>query len=272
VQSFLRALIPMLVAGVSAGCLGMDRAGSLPKKTAIRSQSLHVLTDNRLAKDHELLVDLNRLKKEVTNQLELPEAQQQVVVYLFGDEKRYRDYLAKEYPTLPPRRAYFVGTSKELAVYTYWGDRIQEDLRHEYTHGVLHAALKEVPLWLDEGLAEYYELKGPPGQVNREYVARLGQQLSQGWSPRIERLETLLTVDQMRREDYRESWAWVHFMLHSSDATRDVLVAYLRDLRTESQPVLLSARLRNEVPGMEARFASYVGSLGSIPVALSEAK
>ena len=49
---------------------------------------------------------------------------------------------------------------EDLLVYTYWGDRIQQDLRHELTHALLHSVLKDVPLWLDEGLAEYFEL--PP--------------------------------------------------------------------------------------------------------------
>ena len=31
------------------------------------------------------------------------------------------------------------------------------DLRHETTHAVLHGLLPMVPLWLDEGLAEYFE-------------------------------------------------------------------------------------------------------------------
>ncbi|GIT30210.1 MAG: hypothetical protein Ct9H300mP1_22560 [Planctomycetaceae bacterium] len=53
-----------------------------------------------------------------------------------------------------------------------------EDLRHEFTHGVLHSSLKRVPLWLDEGLAEYFEVVGPkPGGVNTEYPT--------GWPRRL---------------------------------------------------------------------------------------
>ena len=66
-------------------------------------------------------------------------------MYLFTNEAEYTQYLNATYPGLPKRRAYFVGTPRELAVYTYWGERIQEDLRHEYTHGLLHACLKQSP-------------------------------------------------------------------------------------------------------------------------------
>ena len=40
------------------------------------------------------------------------------------------------------------------------GDHLRTDLRHELTHALLHGVLKDVPLWLDEGLAGFFEL--PP--------------------------------------------------------------------------------------------------------------
>src|SRR5947199_3220316 len=80
------------------------------------------------------------------------------------------------YPDLPKRRAFFVaqprtvGGTDDLLVYTFWGDRVRQDLRHELTHALLHCVLKDVPLWLDEGLAEYFEV--PPGTdgVNPQHL------------------------------------------------------------------------------------------------------
>ena len=43
--------------------------------------------------------------------------------------KEYRKYIEETYPGLPFRRAYFIGTPDKLAVYTFWGDKIREDLR-----------------------------------------------------------------------------------------------------------------------------------------------
>jgi hypothetical protein len=186
---------------------------------------------------------------------------QAVVVYLFADEARYSQYLHTRYPMLPPRRAYFVGSAKELAVYTYWGDRIQEDLRHEFTHGVLHATLKDVPLWLDEGLAEYFEVSTQPVGMNREYAMNLAAGVATGWEPDLNRLESLESVDQMHKSDYQESWAWVHFMLEHSEDSRMVLTGYLHDLRTTSQPGNLSTRLRSTIPSADKRFLSHVAGL-----------
>ena len=235
----------------------------LPKLSTLENEHLHVRSDLKLPKDHPILRDLDGLRDEIADELNLPVQKQPVTVYLFSDELRYAQYLQTRYPLLPPRRAYFVGTAKELAVYTFWGERIQEDLRHEYTHGVLHASLMDVPLWLDEGLAEYFEVTSQPRGLNRDYAMRLAGNLSQGWKPDLDRLESLEKVDDMQKGDYMEAWAWVHFLLHHSDETRHVLVGYLHELRSDAKPGLLSKRLRDAIPTAEQRFAVHAASLTS---------
>ena len=248
----------------SAGCRATAPSlVGLPKGLAIENEHLLVRTDLKLPKDHPVLRDLDGLRDQIADELNLPVQKQPVTVYLFSDELRYAQYLQTKYPLLPPRRAYFVGTSKELAVYTFWGERIQEDLRHEYTHGVLHATLMDVPLWLDEGLAEYFEVTSQPRGLNRDYALRLASNLAQGWKPDLDRLESLEKVEDMQKADYLEAWAWVHFLLHHSDETRDILVAYLHDLRTTGTPGKLSVRIRREIPSAEQRFMSYASSLTS---------
>jgi hypothetical protein len=233
-----------------------------PAKHSVRSERLLVQSDFKLPKDHELITDLIRLRGHVSGHLQLPEQQKEVVVYLFTSELEYTRYLDATYPGLPKRRAYFVGTPRELAVYTYWGERIQEDLRHEYTHGLLHACLKEVPLWLDEGLAEYFEVIGPePGRINVDYAQNLTTLLGNGWRPDLKRLERLDKFEQMQRIDYQEAWAWVHFMLHSSPDTREILISYLTDLQTEPNPLPLSVRLEQNGLRVEDRFLNYIATL-----------
>ncbi len=244
-----------------AGCKVAQPPLGLPAKYTLENEHLVVQSDIKLSRNHELLKDLDHLRDEILSTLDLPVQKQPVVVYLFGDENRYAEYLRTRYPMLPPRRAYFVGSAKELAVYTYWGDRIQEDMRHEFTHGVLHATLKDVPLWLDEGLAEYFEVASQPTGMNREYAMNLAAGIATGWRPDIDRLEGLESVDQMQKADYQESWAWVHFMLNHSDESRLVLTSYLHELRTTSQPGPLSTRLRAAIPVADKRFLNHAGGL-----------
>jgi hypothetical protein len=235
---------------------------SPPAKHSVRSDRLLVQSDFQLPKDHPLIGDLVRLRGQVSEILHLPEQQKEVVIYLFAGEMEYTQYLDATYPGLPKRRAYFVGTPRELSVYTYWGKRIQEDLRHEYTHGLLHACLQQVPLWLDEGLAEYFEVIGSePGQINVDYAQNLVTLLGNGWRPDLKRLEQLDKFEEMQRIDYQEAWAWVHFMLHSSPDTREILVSYLADLETEADPVPLSVRLERNGLRVEDRFLNYIATL-----------
>lgn len=249
------------------GCRSLDKPQplvSLPAKHSVRADHLLLVSDFKLPKDDPIVDDLVKLRSHVTETLQLPEPRQDVVVYLFADEEAYRKYLDTVHPGLPPRRAYFVGTKKELAVYTYWGDRVLEDLRHEYTHGILHASLAAVPLWLDEGLAEYFEVPGTtPGAMNGDYPQQLAGAVSRGWRPDIWRLEGIDDFSQMQRLDYQESWAWVHYLLHASPDSRQELLAYIGDLRDAEHPPELSERLGSVEPSYPARFLGYVANLNA---------
>jgi hypothetical protein len=246
-------------------------AVNLPSRHSFTGEQLLVHSDVRLPKDHPLIADLAKLRRQIAETLELPIQDQPVTVYLFSDELRYSQYMKTAFPQLPPRRAYFVGTSKELAVYTFWGERIQEDLRHEYTHGVLHATLKEVPLWLDEGLAEYFEVAEEPAGMNRDYTLRLASAVENGWRPDLERLERLAGVEQMQKADYQEAWAWVHFLLHDGPESRTVLLAYLHDLEKSEHPPKLRDRLQAEIPAFEERLLQHASTLPRGAMATSSA-
>jgi len=257
-------LLPVVILACAlSGCSFARHATvHLPARHTIRAEQLLVRSDFELDATHPLIQDLVVLRKQVAASLNLPLESKPVTVYLFNDDATYHRYLQANYPGLPPRRAYFIGTPEELAVFACWGHQVQEDLRHEYTHGLLHAALPNVPLWLDEGLAEYFEVAGPsPGQVNREYATKLAAEVQSGWSPSLQRLEQLEKVEQMQRADYRESWAWVHFLLHGSPESKQVLVDYLQELRSGRPATQLSSRVRAGLRNPERNLRDYVVSL-----------
>jgi len=266
--SGLLACFVLTVLSIS-GCTFLNHRENrvaLPSKHVVRSDQLLVLSDFRISPQHELIHDLKQLRHQVYNQLELPVQKRPVTVYLFNNEQSYRRYLTERYPGLPHRRAYFFKTSDELAVFSYWGERIQEDLRHEFTHGLLHASLKNVPLWLDEGLAEYFEVAGTrPGELNGNYPAELTEKIGAGWKPDLHRLEGLEEFADLERLDYQEAWAWVHFMLHHTPDTREALLGYIHDLRTQDEPYALSNRLQVALADFDGRFVAYVASLNTFP-------
>ncbi len=175
--------------------------------------------------------------------------------------------MQSKYPNLPPRRAFFVaqprqlGGEEDLMVYTFWGDRIRQDLRHELTHAILHSVLKDVPLWLDEGLAEYFEMPSASAGLNSEHLAQLGRDIKAGKTPDLERLEKMSEVAQMRPAEYREAWAWAHLMMRSTPAAKRILQRYLQELRTNSRPGSLRPRLATVFLSVDEALTRHVQAL-----------
>ena len=126
-----------------------------------------------------------------------------------------------------------VESDTRLMVYAFWGDHVAEDLRHEVAHGYLHAVVRNLPLWLDEGLAEYFEVPRGSRGLNKPHVEELRSSLDRGWQPDLRRLESLQSVDQMTQLDYAEAWAWVHYLLETSPEHAEFLRSYLRRRRLQ---------------------------------------
>ena len=250
-------------AGLLAGCRSVPTfSDNRPKKTVIRIDGIELRSDVPLPRSHPLVEELAELRVRLSHTLRVEPGTRPVVVYLFGDEGRYSSYMAEHFPGLPNRRAFFVGTPGELAVYAFWGASIDADLRHECTHGLLHSSLGEVPLWLDEGIAEYFETDPRAmRRVNTDHVDRLRLALRNGWRPDMPRLESLQTVDQMSRADYQEAWAWVHFLMHESMASRDLLMEYLHALPDHDTAPPLSEMVTQKWPIAQERMVAHLSTL-----------
>jgi hypothetical protein len=205
----------------------------LPAKHSVRAERLVIHSDAPIDKESPIITELAQLRLDILSTLNLPESKRPVVVYLFKNEPRYSEYMRQRFPSLPIRRAFFVGTTSELAVYAYHGDNLATDLRHEYTHGVLHSSLKNLPLWLDEGLAEYFEPPRDRDHVNDEHVARLAAAIQGGWQPDLQRLEQLTSVSEMQAMDYHEAWAWVYTMLKSDNGDAKQLVDFVQACKSD---------------------------------------
>ena len=227
----------------------------LPAQHTVNSKHFVIHSNVRLDSDNVLVQELENVRERLFATLRLPEQRDPVNVYLFSNEASYRYYMNTTWQNLPPRRAYFVGTSRELAVYSFLGSNVQEDLRHEFTHGLLHASLRTVPLWLDEGLAEYFEVDpNVPDAIHAEHVNEWKKAKQDGWSPNLFKLEMLSDFRDMTQRDYAEAWGWVHYMLQTSDETTEVLLQYVASLESaKASPRLL--------PQLEAAAPAYFNDL-----------
>ena len=217
----------------------------LPDSNLLVRDQLVIHSDSPVPSQHRLIEELALRRTDLHERLGTPLSNEPIDIYLFDNEERFEKYLRMYHPLFPSRRAFFMETDTRLAVYAYWGDHVAEDLRHEVTHGYLHAVCARIPLWLDEGLAEYFEVPRGTGGLNRPKVELLASLLARGpWQPNLERLESLDPTADMTQEQYAEAWAWVHWLLESPMAVQALLPKYLEDLRRGGPAAPISARLR----------------------------
>jgi hypothetical protein len=259
--------------GSMLGCIPVFRGHLAPPgEFLVTRDQLVIHSDFPLPSHHRLIEELIARRNDLAQHLNLPVSDETIQIYLFEHADNYQAFMQRYYPQFPARRAFFVETDTHLTIYAYWGDRVAEDLRHEVTHGYLHAAIPHVPLWLDEGLAEYYETPRGRQGWNTEHAAWLAEQLREGrWRPDLWRLEQLPSTAALTSADYAEAWGWVHYLLQSAPEQREVLRRYLADLRRDGQAETVSARLRAMLgdPGpvlmeyLRAQLAARSGETGS---------
>ncbi len=146
-------------------------------------------------------------------------------------------------------------------VFAFQSREMPVDLRHESTHAVLHSILPMVPLWLDEGLAEYFEV--PPAARYRQnpHLAEIRTRLRWRRPPSLKKLEELRDVSEMHSDQYRDAWAWAHFLLHGPPTAQEELQRFLADIQSYTPPGRLDVRLARRIPLVEQDFAEHFRSL-----------
>ena len=139
---------------------------------------------------------------------------------------------------------------------------------HEYTHALMHLNFSRLPLWVKEGVAEFFgnsllsAEKATTGTVDRGHVYVLGKN---EWLP----METLFQVSETspfynERDPasvfYAESWATVHYLLLDPEARRaDLLNKYLLAWDSGADAVAAGRTALGDLKTFESAVKKYVG-------------
>ncbi|WP_145248570.1 hypothetical protein [Aeoliella mucimassa] len=214
-----------------------------------------------LVQHQELLAELPPLERELQRVLAVRPLKSPIYLYLLASEEQHKAYIAERYPQIPYRRALYVRQDDQSNIFAYYDKELPVDLRHECTHALLHGDLPMVPLWLDEGLAEYFEVKKEDRARKNPHLRPLKRDLAFKGIPYISELERHEKLEEMTARDYRHSWAWVHFMLHGPRAAHAELVMYLLDIRSNTVPGSLGERLARAVPNVQAHLIQHFRNL-----------
>jgi len=160
------------------------------------------------------------------------------IVYVFTSERAYQPLM----PLFNGKRVdvggYFQGSAGAyyITLNTEAGDRAYPIIFHEYVHLLVGNSQADVPIWFNEGLAEYYatyqlfgEREATLGRVQEDHVLSLRE--------RFIPLTELLAVDHKsplynegdrRSIFYAESWALVHYLLIGNPQREGQLAKYLQ--------------------------------------------
>lgn len=154
---------------------------SAPAWTRAASPHLDLLTTTDATLAARAVVDLEGLRSYFRQSSPAgPISQASIRIVAFSSEWEFHQYRANSYSP-----AYFAGGSGQS--YIVLGRLSKESLptlRHEFVHALLHQTGRALPLWLEEGLAEYY------GGVDARQCGLRTRRLRREALP----LETLLAV------------------------------------------------------------------------------
>lgn len=247
---------------LASGCAGWRGVVRVPAENEVILDQLVVASNFPLPSRHRLLEELRTERALVCETLSLPSSDEPIYVYLFQTAHEFRAHARAHFPGVSDRRAFFVETDTRLTVYAYWGDRVAEDLRHEVAHGYLHSVVRNLPLWLDEGLAEYFEVPRGYHGFNAPHAELLLNSQVLGWKPDLRRLEALRDAAEMKQLDYAESWAWMHWLLETTPERQAFLRQYLKRLREQGAAEPLSLALRQVHMDYEKQLLDHVNGFG----------
>jgi len=140
-------------------------------------------------------------------------------------------------------------------------------LYHEYTHAFFRYNFRGLPVWLDEGLAEFYgntEIEGKEagvGMVNENQLRYLKgtQLLPIDQLITIDRTSPLYNTGEHAGIFYAESWALVHYLTMAPEVRDQNLInKYLSALHATDDPIEAGKQSFGELKELSDKLVSYI--------------
>ncbi len=237
----------------------------------VRTANFVLYSDAKERHVKEIGLDLERLRRSLILLFEKMEVRSPVPIHIFvfKNEKSLKRYVVSKDPDHPTAGIYMQSTEGNYVGIN--GDAGWSPMRimyHEYFHYFVHNNLDfNLPVWFDEGLAEYYEAF----QVDKNkvkiglpveghiYFLRTHPLIPLYQLFRINHSSSAYNEGERRGVFYAQSWALMHMIL-SNEELRSRLDEFVRYLEEEKTVVKAISRAfaMDEVELM-ARLEEYVG-------------
>jgi hypothetical protein len=140
-------------------------------------------------------------------------------------------------------------------------------LYHEYTHAYFRYNFRGLPLWLDEGLAEFYgntSIESNQSGVGMPNETQLQTLKNSQFLPidqllTIDRTSPLYNTAEHSGIFYAESWALVHYLTISPDVRgQDLLNKYLHALHATDDPIEAANQSFGDLKKISEKLNNYI--------------
>jgi tetratricopeptide (TPR) repeat protein len=271
-----RTLLALAAAGILTTAPISGEEASLPKPSQkwieLRSANFRLFSNAGRSATRQVAVDLEQLRAvldELTDyNLQSPTP---TLIYVFKGDRSFLPYKVLHGDRPAALTGYFIsGDSANYIALNAAARDSSPIVYHEYVHYVSDNNMWNLPLWMSEGLAEFYEsfrVDGDTVYIGLPLVRHLA--LLKGAVPIP--LEQLFAVDSSSElfdeSDrmgvyYAQSWALVHYLLLGNQERRQQLDVYLGMVRNgATQDQAFAASFSTDYGGLEAELRAYLRSL-----------
>jgi hypothetical protein len=235
-----------LALSVATGLLllhGSARAGE-PAWLRASTTNLELLTTGEARMASAALAELESLRTYFRESATMAQpAGTHVRIVAFSSEWEYQPYRLNSYSP-----AYFVGGPGQLTIVL--GRLAKETLpalRHEYVHSLLRMQGWDLPLWLEEGLAEHFA--GISAGTARARITRLERDGPLGLArlDAVTRESASYTQRDAALRFYGESWALVNLLM-THPAYRDAAWQFFAECGAGMDPAAAVTAVFGRVP------------------------
>jgi hypothetical protein len=188
-----------------------------------------------------------------------------VYVYVFGEEKSFRAYARKQSVSRKVEGLSFEGADASFVmVNAAAGGGALGVVYHEYLHRLLTDSFPGMPLWLNEGLAEFFSTFWTNG-----YQAEIGAPIADYLD--LLRKSGLIPLDRLlaatpRSEEYTratikprfhaQAWLLTHYMIEGDPAPGGGISRYLR--QAGADPDAFESTFGVDATTLESRLSAYL--------------
>jgi Tfp pilus assembly protein PilF len=214
---------------------------------------------------------------------------QPITIVAVKNEIEMKEWLPQDWDAkghFHPAGVYFSTSERDFVVFRMdpAGEDPYHTLCHEYAHALLHLNFRALPLWLNEGLAEFFgncsvgEKDVRVGQIDHNHLRTLAEKQLLPLSELFRKQQDSIYYNEENDASlfYAESWAFVHYLILDPQASAEHwLPKFLAAWQESGDQVEAAKTTFGDTRRLDLLLGNYVRqpnlSMTQVPVLLASA-